>query len=110
MKLWTPNEVTRLLELKPRFKCKEIAQMLGRTETSVRIKLLDMGLSSRQTRVNPLLRPPDPLPVPERCVESFSAAPTTPSSPISEPVTDSYDQIARRQLKAASGANGSATV
>ena len=51
---WTEQEIQKALQLyEAGYPCDEIGQMLGRTESSVRLKLLSLGLSSRRVEVEP---------------------------------------------------------
>jgi len=87
---WSAEETARALALyRSGYASTAIAEMLGRTEASVRLKLLGMGYSSKQLLPAEADQDTSPL-------ETLSL----PSPKIAEAEPDSLEDIARRELEA----------
>ena len=91
---WTQEEIDRMLEHYERgYPSREIAQMLERTEASVRYKLLSIGYSTRQVICEAT---PEPC-APQPCGQPAAEAPVPNLIALEEPPT--YEHRARRELE-----------
>lgn len=89
---WSEREISRALALyQEGLPCAEIARMVGRSETALRLKLLALGYSSR--RVVPNNAPPSPVPsaTPSAVELTERRLPTYDD--------DHYQERARRELE-----------
>lgn len=90
---WTEREITRALELyQEGLPCVEIARMIGRSETALRLKLLALGFSSRRVVLDK--------------VPTTSSPPTSPAAVDikdkhlpSESEDATYQERARREIE-----------